>query len=313
MANEDRYEGRPFSRKIEVLIYPVNELVGRTLKMNKENAIRLFSDGTQDTLRISFHVEQNILTVPGFSSIKLYNLTPQTRLAISTPGAWRCEINVGTETMGMQEIYSGAVIKGITEKIGPDVITTLWCHANFIERMTSFQTRTWRAFSPIQDVLKDCAKELGVKWDASRVDIPNFEIGSGGFAFAGLTKDALDKLAFQYGFSWTISNDCLQVLQDGKSFPRAHSVSYKNNVLMSAIPSLDGPMKIMYAVLVKAYMNPMIWAGDYIVLESSVNSDLNGSWLVHSINFDGSTFSDEWMMTMDCKVRNPQSQEWGSF
>jgi hypothetical protein len=292
MDNTDRYEGVPFSRQIEVLIYPVNELVGRTLKMNKQNAIRLYSDGTQNTIRISFHVEQNILSVPGFSSIKLYNLTPETRLLISTPGAWRCEINVGTETMGMQEI---------------------WCHANFIEKMTSFQTQSWRAYCPMQDVLKDCATNLGVKWDSSRVDIPNLVIGGGGFAFAGMTTDCLDKLALQYGFSWTIINDCLQILNDGRSFPRSHLISYKNSVLLSATPSLDGPMKIMYAVLIRAYLNPMIWAGDYINLESQVNADLNGSWLVHSINFDGSTFGDDWTMTLDCKVRNPQAQEWGSF
>lgn len=313
MPNASTYEGTPFYRQIECFIYPVNELVARQRSMNTSSAKRIFSDGTQDTLRVSFHVEQNILTMPGYAIIKIYNMKPETRLSLSTPGAWRIELNVGTDTLGLQELFSGAIIAGETEKQGPDVITTLWCHSNYIERMVSFHTRSYASAHPIKDILKECANTMQIKYDESRILLPDLKIGLGGFSFAGNTRDLLTKLAFQYGFSWSIVNDCLQILQDGKTFPRAHLVSYKNNTLLSALPSLEGIMKIMYAVKVRAYLNPVIWAGDYIQLESNVNSSLNNSYLAHSISFDGSTFDDTWTMEIDCKIQNPGTQEWTGF
>jgi hypothetical protein len=313
MLNQSTYEGTPFYRQIEVLVYPVSELVARQKNMNKNSAKRIFSDGTQDTLRVSFHVEQNILTIPGYAIIKIYNMTPETRLNLSTPGAWRLELNVGTDTLGMQELFSGAVIAGETEKQGPDVVTTLWCHSNYVERMVSFHTKAYASAYNIKDILKECAGIMQLKYDESRILIPELKIGLGGFAFAGNTRDLLTKLAFQYGFSWSVVNDCLQVLQDGKTFPRVHLISYKNDTLLSALPSLEGIMKIMYAVKVRAYLNPLIWAGDYIQLESTVNSSLNGGYLCHSISFDGSTFDDTWTMDINCKIQNPGTQDWTGF
>jgi hypothetical protein len=155
---------------------------------------------------------------------------------------------------------------------------------------------------------------MQINFDEKRIDIPDtLKIGAGGFSFEGNTKDILTKLAMQYGFSWTIINDSLQALQDGKDFPRSHLVSYKNNTLMSCLPSLEGVMKVMYAVKVKAYLNPLIWAGDSIQVESYVNSRLNRSYMCFDISFDGSTFDDLWTMDINCKITNPNAQEWISI
>jgi len=299
----------PYSRLIQVDVSPVDET-----NTSSVTSISALSDGSIDTIGIKFHVEQTILGIPGFSEITFYNLSVDKRALFNQP-CLKIVVKVGTETTGLQEIYSGGIINSYTRRVGANFVTTVYCHTFTTQFIQSKDTVTFSAYTALVDILKSLSDNLKAKWDTSRITVPSsMRLGSGGFSYAGQTEDILNKLALQYGFSWTIlPNGVFQAMLDGTNFNRNHIVSYRTGNLMTAVPSLEGPFKIMYAVRVQAYLNPSVWAGDFVTLESKINPQLNKDWLIHNLSFDGSTVDNEWTMNLDCKVMNPASGLWGSF
>lgn len=64
-----------FGRQIEILIGPLEEGKGG----DPSQALRIFSDGTQDALRVSFQIQKSAVSIPNASMITIWNLNEDTR------------------------------------------------------------------------------------------------------------------------------------------------------------------------------------------------------------------------------------------
>lgn len=308
------------TRRIFVDVYPVSETEVEAKKWGAKVARQFVADGTRNTLSISFQIEQTILGLPNQSVIKLYNLSQDSRSYLSRPNL-KVELSIGVAQVGLekekvQELYSGGIIRCVSERKGTEIETTLWCHTFAANYMQSNALISFAAYTPLVDVLKFLCDKLEAKWDDSRVQLPadDLKLGAGGFSFCGQVEEAMFKIDMQFGISTSVqSNGTFQVLKQDGSFERYVEVSHIRKNLVSATPVVSGVMRIMYAVNIVAYLDPIVWPGDSVKLVSQVNDFLNGNWMIHTIVYSGSSFGNDWIMALDCKVKNPGSPIAGSF
>jgi hypothetical protein len=123
--------------------------------------------------------------------------------------------------------------------------------------------------------------------------------GSGGRALAGSVREALDKLANEFHFDWSIQNGTFQALDNRTVFAgRVVEISANGGTLISAVPLLVSAMQLQRGVEVKALMIPDLMPGDQMHLTSIVDSSLNNIYKMHEIEYAGSPNEREWLMTV---------------
>ena len=313
------------NRMIEVLIFPTKE---DSPRLNKTTAMRFVSDGTRNTLGITVHIEKSILGIPPSTSVMLYNISRDTFSAIRKPDM-KMVINVypglfetsssdqyseeqvieNDQYQGWIQVYSGAVTGVKSEKEGADIITTVFSLTKAEQYLYSVSTASYSAGTKMSDIAKDLGNNM--KAQAVLVDtrIGVIEIGWGGFTFQGCTADILNKLGFQYGFTWSFYDNVLHVRHDDSVTGRITVISPESG-LMSATPILAGPFQIMSGVNVKSFYWPDTVEGNLVEVKSAINTYLNGQYRIHLMHIDLSTVSNQWDMNLDCFVNPVSGQIW---
>ena len=291
---------RPYIRRAEFTIWD-HPLVGATL--DETASTKIIGDGSRDTLRIRFSIQRSILGVPVCSDISIYNLSKDTQKLLREP-LHTCRLMVGWQNNELYEIFRGQIMASVTDKQNTDYITTAKALAVGGDMTYSVMNNSYAEGTPIQHVLQEVVKTLpGVSWDARRVSIPDYKVGFKGLVLAGRAKDMLDKLALQYGFSWSIHFGTFQAIIDGESgFTTTFPLLSSDSTLKKILPILVGPTQIQSGVSIRAILQPFVWPGDRVMVDSSVNDYLNagynkdGTYTCHIINYDGDTGGNEWDM-----------------
>ncbi|HBG77248.1 MAG TPA: hypothetical protein DDW84_00150 [Phycisphaerales bacterium] len=283
---------RPVLRRAELLIWPQNESVNASDNV----AMKIVSDGTRDHLRMSFAINKSILGTPNNSQILLYNLKKETRDYFSP--LLKCSLRVGWDNYGLFEIYNGGLVAATHQRQGADIITKLIMLTGITATSVSVTSATFSRGTKLSYILKTMVEQKlpGVKYDPARVKIADGEITQQGLSFAGSTKDFLDKLAKQYGFSWSIQDGVFQAIQDGKSFGRNILISSDAKTLFNVAPILQSPMQVQTGVTISALLVPGLLPGDTVTVQSSVNPQLDGVYMAHTIAYNGDLFGNEWGM-----------------
>jgi hypothetical protein len=292
----------PFLREAAVYAWPSS---GTFFGIPTSGAVELFSDGTLDTLAMRFSVRRSIVSVATDSQIILYNLKRETRDFLRTPGL-NIALEVGWSNTTRHTLFIGSLLQAVTRRSGPDLLTTLMCLTGADALAGSVISYPYPAGMAVTDVLKDLVGRLpGVTLDAARLRIdPSPDkieaIGTGGRCFTGTVKDALDSLANEFGFSWSIQNNTFQALHDPGAFPRLFEVSAANGGLISAVPLLKTIMQLKMGVEIKALLSPDLLPGDQVSLKSILSPGLNGVYVIQEAEYQGSPNEHEWTMLLRC-------------
>ncbi len=283
---------QPLIRNIELLVGPLAEDQGGG---PTSQALRLFSDGSRTGLRISFNVKKTLMSTPNVSSISIYNLRPATRERIRATLS-RVRLSVGYENTGINVLSQGGILSSVTEKKPPEYATTLQILDGFGGQVKGISNVTFDGRIQVAEIVRTIAADMpGV--EVGRIDIDG-SVGSGGLSITDRTADALDALAMQFGFSWSIQDGVFQAISDRRSFNRTLTVSFRNRTLIQATPLLAGPMQIENGVEIVAILNPRVGPGDRVQLESEVNPGLNGVYKIHELDATGDTYDQSWTMTI---------------
>jgi hypothetical protein len=290
---------KPFMRSLILYVWP-GPVVG-----SLASAMKFVGDGSRDTFYMRFRINRQLIGMPAESEICLKNLKPETRQALVNQ---QCSLRLDAGWANMAApsmIFLGNLLAAVSERQGPDIGTTLKCMCGAPAIVESFITQTYAAGTPVNVVAVDLAGRLpGITVDKARISpaLATQRIGFGGLSFAGMTRDALDRLSNQYGFSWSIQDGVFQAVADGQSLGKAAlKLSSKDGTLISALPILYGPLQFVTGLKAKALMVPSVLPGDSVNIHSDIlQKQLNDqNWKVHFATYQGSTNEDEWTMTLE--------------
>lgn len=279
-------------RELELFIGPFQEWRGQ----KQVGAIKLVSNGNIDTLRIDADINKTITSAFNSATITIYNLSKETRQAIRKSGV-RISIYAGYEGYAKEVAFSGGIMSSVSWRQGPDIITRIFCLAGGGPLARSTTSKTYTYGVPVADVVKEIAGTIpGVVADKKNINVQG-TIGYAGWSFAGMTKDALDKLAYQFGFSWSINDGQFVAVQDKKNIGGRVLLNSANG-LRKVSPRLTGLMQIQEGVDIQASYYPNVNPGNVVTVRSEMQPDLNGSYEVHTVDYRLAPKTDAWEMNI---------------
>lgn len=270
------------------------------------------SDGTRNTIGISFNVSKTSVGEPNESTVVLTNVSPQTRaalLACTNKDKATVELFVGYEDEGMTLLSCGDLIKMWPEKNGSSNTFTLY----YLDGMTAIQNsrldQQFNPGTPIRDIVLALAQSFtmnGIKVDPTKVHITG-AVGKRGYTVTGRTASTLDLLAASYKFTWSIQDGVFQAYMDvnsAKASQKVYEVSMLKRNLLKATPELGEKYMQQVGMKIEALLNPKCKCMDFIDLKSIVYPQYDGKYEIHNIDFIGGTQEPDWKMEIDSKTIN---------
>lgn len=150
--------GVPYLRRMRVTF---ENLAGQTKTYE--------SDGTQSNLRISARVEKTIQSLPGASTLSVYNLSADTRGGFER-GKTKVSIEAGWDDGGgLTRCFYGAVVTAVSRRAGADIVTSIEAVSGLEALQNAYIKKTWPAGTCVKDICKDIVGQLdGVKFVPSK-------------------------------------------------------------------------------------------------------------------------------------------------
>lgn len=272
-----------FLRYCEVIIGPLADWQGGG---NRNQAVRIVADGTMRNLRVAFSAQKGITGSPNTLDMEITGLSLATMQSVRG-NLSRIQVIAGFESSADSAaiVASGAILAAIPQKRGPDTVLIIKALDGYGGMVRGAYSRAFDGRTPISTVVADMASALpGVTVGQIDVDGQLFQKGQ---QFAGPTTAQLNRMADQYGFSWSVQDGIFQAISDKRDSGRVFTFSSARN-LISAVPVLNGPLAANIGVEIEAKFDARMKPGDRMVVDSRVNPALNGSYKATSVdlNFD---------------------------
>lgn len=281
-----------FKRNLELLIGPLKGYQGDG---NSNQALRILSDGSNNTLRIRANITKSMISVPNASQITIYGLSRETRNKIMQSQA-SVRLYAWYDNGSKELVFKGAILNCIVNREGADIPITIISLDGQDSLTHAPVSLSYSNGISLKDVVKDIASKIpGVEIDESRIDIDG-SVGFNGCAYCGGAKEFLDRLGGQYGFSWSINNGVFEAIKDTSGFNV--EVLLSSGVLIKASPILSGPAQQQIGTDIQALYVPGVSPAQYVNLQSSINTDLNGKYKIHTMNLNLDTKADSWIMSI---------------
>lgn len=170
---------------------------------------REFSD-----FRVTYNIKRTSRSKPNPAEIAIYNLRADTRQAISerlTP----VRLIAGYQGTAGQ-IFGGQLDSALTQRIGPDWVTTIHASDGRAAWQSYAKATGWRAGTPWQSIVRDLAVSMGLAVPpASLAAISGASRGM--YAVQGYAWRDMDLIMASLGLQWSIQDEALQVVQADKA------------------------------------------------------------------------------------------------
>lgn len=284
-------------RELEVIIGPLKEyeMDGKT---DKGGSIKIVSNGNVGTMKVHVSCEKPIVSVANQCIVSIWNLKMATINAIRTAGAG-IQVRAGYEGEEKSVLFTGSIRSVRTDRQETDFITRIMAIAGGSSYTRSVTSKTYTAGVNVKDVIKELAEQLpGVAVDPVNINVQG-TIGYAGYSLMGCTKDCLDKLAYQFGFSWNVDNGNFMAIQD-RSYIGEGILLNSANGLRKVSPRLTGLMQIQEGVDIVAQYIPNVGPGRRIRVVSEVNPQLSRDYTCHTVSYELCPKDESWDMNISC-------------
>lgn len=276
-------------RELELYIGPFQEWKGQ----QNVNAIKLVCNGNNDTLRIEANVSKTIVSEANTATVIIHNLSQETREALRNQNV-SIRLCAGYEGYEKETVFTGGVKSAVSWRQGTDIVTRLVCLSGAGPLVRSTTSKTYTRGVPVVDIVKELAETIpGITADPTNIKI-NGTIGYAGWSFAGMTKDALDKLAYQFGFSWSINDGQFVAVQDRKYLDGKLLLNSANG-LRKVSPRLTGLEQFQEGVDIEALYTPGVNPNHTVQVRSEFDNELR-EYFVYSVDYILSPKTENWEM-----------------
>lgn len=297
--------------EINVQVVPGSAAKGDVLYGRKYQVI--VSDLAGDTaldvseLHVQFSITQTILTQPPYSTVTIYNLSPETENAIIQEG-YRCIVSAGYTGSQYGQIADLNVIQPVRYKQnGTDYVLQLVGMPSDL-----FYAYGFANFS----LLRGQNSRQVIEHVASRASIPT-EIGilssslstkglSRGKVVFGMAADILRQIAKSEGMAYYMADGKINFLHPTDS-PTTEAIDLTPATGLLGVPTQQG-----YSVTAKMLLNPRISIGSMVHIDNSLvrnqqyavgqpiyQLDHDGLYRVTQFTHAGDSRGDEWSTTIE--------------
>jgi hypothetical protein len=243
------------------------------------DGVRIVADGTNERLRVTFQASKTLTGDPNKCEVSIYNLGPELRQVMRGP-LLRVQVVAGYETGEPALVAYGALQEAATTRQGADIVTRLVVLDGYGGMTRGVYSRSWSGGVPVARVVADIARSMpGVR--VARVDVPG-TLSAKGAALAGPATAQLNRLADQYGFSWSVQDGVFQAVPDATTTGSVWVFDADQN-LLAVTPKMDGTST---GVDISAKFAPGVKPGDLVRVRSGLSPDLNGDYKATAVQLD---------------------------
>lgn len=275
-------------------------------------ALHVYSDGTQDTLRVRFNIHKHWSGITTPSTVQIYNLSSTLRNSLMAGSGSRRQGTQGAQVIlkagwlngQLQTLFTGALWGAWNRREGADIVTTLACLSNLPPKMATIQ-KAYAPLSSLKSVITDIAQNIpGITIDPVLISIDTVrQIGKRGMSISGTAEECLNVLSREFGFSWVVMDGVFEASMDKSDAAFMGSVvqiNSKNGTLLRTEPILVSPWQEQAGISIETFLNPAISPRRTIELDSKVNPRLTGSYMAHTVTHTGDTHSSVWDTHVEC-------------
>ena len=278
--------GRLFGREV-VLNVAGTRIASRTLQQNEVKTV----------LRVGFSVVRDLKKNPNTVDVTIYNLRKDTRTRLQTKNL-PTRLEAGYID-NVSQIFSGDLQYGNSLRNGPDWITTLQSgDGNRQYKSARINTSFKGPISPGQ-VLRRVGQALGLnlgnlteKADKGslRASLKQF----GDIVLSGKAEQELTKITKSMGYSWSIQDGQLQLLEPNETIKTADPVLLTNGTGLVGSPEAgeDG------VVSARSLLQPDLLPGRRVRIQSR---EIDGFFRVEKVTFSGDTWARDWYSDIEAK------------
>ena len=192
-----------------------------------------------------------------------------------------------------------------SSRSGPDIVTSISAVPGYGALARSTCSQTFGQGMAIADAVRSVASQLpGVIVDQAYINGVEGKLPGKGWSFAGSVRSALNQLASEFGFSWSIQDGVFQTVGDKAVLPGPIiELNGGNGGLISVSPLQAGQGEERMGVAVRAIFIPGILPGGSVRVKSDITPALNGEYRIAKASYSLDTFSDDWCMDLECYTR----------
>lgn len=282
------------------LVFEIGPFAEWESKKDGQVGIRITSNGNLDTLKATLRCQKNILAVPNNAEIMIWNLKTETRQALKKTGLY-IKAYAGYQGGSHELLFSGSIEATKTKRVGADIVTTLVCMTGSASLVRSTFSKTYEKGVPVKQIVTEMAEQIpGIVVDPTKINVSG-TIGYKGFSYMGSTKFGLQKLADQYGFSWSINNGTF-VAMDDLSYRQTTILLNRDSGLKEVSPRMFGINQVQEGADISCVYTQGIEAGSVVRVVSGVSPEMTGYYTCHTIEYDLSPKENQWDMTINSFV-----------
>ncbi len=248
---------------------------------NRNQAIKIVADGSNKNLRIGFNANKTITGEPNKIDILVYNLSNQTRQAIRS-NLTKIELIAGYESSrdSVGLVASGAIMSVVSRRQGSDIITNITAYDGYGGMVRGAYSRAFASGTSLAQAVRDVAGTIaGVT--VGKINVTG-NLPAKGIALSGSSTAQLNKLADQFGFSWSVQDGIFQAISDKSDSGNGFSFSSQSN-LITCVPLLNGPLQVQVGVEIAAKFDARMKPGDRMIVQSDVAPQLSGTYKATSV------------------------------
>lgn len=164
------------------------------------------------SLEISFDIEKNLVPSPNPGTIKIWNLSQETRNQLGGLRNARISLTAGYKEE-RTEIFTGGIFSVFSRPSPPDWITEIRARDGGTHYTTTRLQQSIQIKTSLQEAIQTGLKAAGVNVRVIK-DLPeiNFEYG---IHMAGSLRRTMNQLTAAHGLTWSFQDEQIQVFQKG--------------------------------------------------------------------------------------------------
>ncbi len=259
------------------------------------------SAGRNGELDISFKVKRTLAMRAGTLEMEVFNLNQEHRHELAALPRRRTFVSLDVGYVGdgnSSRLFTGDLRKAVVARDGVDFVVKITAGDGEHARRTARVSRAFASGTALADVARHLAESMGVGIGNAVEALRGARFASGASGFDGGTVirgtagDELTRLCETAQLSWSIQDDCLQLIPLGGSLGRTA-------ILLSPTTGMIDSPEIVdrRTITVKALIQPGLVPGQSVVVDSAV---VSGVWRITEAEVSGKTDGTDWYCTMTC-------------
>lgn len=282
------------------------------------NRVLTLTIGTDETsallfdqsFKINFNVVVNTSSSPNSATIKIYNLSADTKSKLKDimnknqqlQADGKKPLNVFlsagyAQSNGAELIFSGNITDVYTMYQEPNYVTILSCFDGAFTLRDTFVNIAYQNGIDSNTVIQQIVNSMKVTIDQTSVYLDkNFKLANG-ISLSGKAKNALDNITQKAGLQWFISNGQVRIASQKEPTNEPAIVIGPGTGLIGSPQRMQtqgfnaANVNVIDSYKCKILLQPKCVPFRQVNLQTK---DVNGFYTIESVQHNGDTYGDEW-------------------